>query len=285
MKIAITGAGGRLGSALERRLAVQHDIVPLCRAAGAPERRLDICDYAACKDMLQRERPQLLLHSAAWTDVDGCARAPEKALQINGIATGHLAALTAQMGIPMLYVSSNEVFDGRLRRAYTEADEPAPVNAYGASKLYGERALAQVNPRHYIVRTAWLYARGGGNFVASILAAAAAGKRLRVVINEVANPTNTEDLAAAVAALISSERYGIYHLVNEGAVSRWAFARALLDETGYADMPIEPIAMQEWARASEPPEYAALANHAGASIGIRLRPWAHALRAFLAQAR
>ena len=138
-----------------------------------------------------------------------------------------------------------------------------------------------MNPRHYIVRTAWLFAHGGANFIQAILAAANAGKALRVVTNEVANPTYANDLASAIAQLIESERYGIYHLVNEGAVSRWGFARSILDCAGCARTPIQRISRHEWLRHSLPPEQTALANVAGASIGIRLRPWQDALRAFL----
>ena len=173
------------------------------------------------------------------------------------------------------------MFDGELGQPYAEYDRPNPINPYGYSKWYGERAIAQVNPRHYIVRTSWLFAHGGGNFIQAILAAAGAGKSLRVVTNEVANPTYTKDLATAIAQLIDGERYGIYHLVNEGAVSRWDFARSILDYAGFAETPIERISRHEWQRPSLPPEYTALANYAGASIGLRLRPWQEALRAFL----
>lgn len=285
MKILITGAAGRLGSQLVARLQDQHDVAD-ADIVGAVSHSLDICDYDACRQLVADIRPDFLLHPAAWTDVDGCALDPAKALRINGLGTGNLAAATAKSGIPMLYVSTNEVFDGAHERAYTEHDAPNPINAYGYSKWYGERALAQVNPRHYIVRTAWLFAHGGRNFIQAILGAARAGKPLRVVTNEVTNPTYTNDLAAAIVQLIESERFGIYHLVNEGAVSRWQFARSALDEAGFADTPIQRISRHEWNRPSLPPEYTALANLAGASIGIRLRPWHDALKAFLeAEAR
>ena len=276
MRVLITGAAGKLGRALTRELDETHDVV------GADKARLDVSDYAACQSAVADIRPEILLHAAAFTDVDGCALDPQKALRINGVGTGNLAAATAKRGIPMLYVSSNEVFDGSLRRPYNEYDLPNPVNAYGYSKWHGERALTRVNPQHYIVRAAWLYARGGGNFLHAILAAARAGKSLRVVTNEVSSPTSTDDLAAAIAQLIKSERFGTYHLVNEGAVSRWGLARLALDEAGYADTPIERISHQQWPRPSRPPEYTALANNAAAAIGIRLRPWQQAARAFLA---
>ena len=275
MKIFITGAAGKLGRQLARQLMKDHDVI------GADARKLDVTDYRACQRMIRAVAPDIVLHPAAWTDVDGCARDPRQALLINGVGAHNIAASAAQLGIPVLYVSSNEVFDGRLNRPYTELDVPNPVNPYGYSKWYGERAVMQSNPRHYIVRTAWLFAHGGSNFVQAILKAAKAKKSLRVVTNEVANPTYANDVASAVAALIETQRYGSYHFVNEGAVSRWDFARRVLDRSGFQDTPIERISRHEWQRPSLAPEYTELANIAGASIGIRLRPWQESLQAFL----
>ena len=280
MKILITGAAGNLGSGLCRLLGATHEIID-ADIVGEVSHKLDVTNYEACRCLITETAPDIVLHPAAWTDVDGCARDPQKALLVNGVGTHNLAALTAAAGIPMLYVSTNEVFDGMLDKPYTEFDRTNPINAYGYSKWYGERALKQVNPRHYIVRSAWLFAHGGRNFVQAILGAAQAGKPLRVVTNEVANPTYTDDLAAAIAQLIGSERYGTYHLVNEGAVSRWQFARFILDQAGYVGTPIERISRHQWPRASLPPEYTALANIAGASLGIRLRSWQEAVGAFL----
>lgn len=275
MKILITGAAGKLGAQLTQQLNEAHDVL------GADRRRLDVTDWAACHRLMRDTAPDIVLHSAAWTDVDGCARNPRKALHINGVGAHNIAVSAARLGIPILYVSSNEVFDGKLNRPYTELDAASPGNPYGYSKWYGERAVLQSNPRHYIVRTAWLFAHGGTNFIQAIRKAAQAGKSLRVVTNEVANPTYANDVASAIAALIETQRYGSYHFVNEGAVSRWGFARYVLDQSGFGDTPIERISRHEWQRPSLPPEYTELANIAGAQIGIRLRPWQDGVRAFL----
>jgi dTDP-4-dehydrorhamnose reductase len=181
----------------------------------------------------------------------------------------------------MLYVSTNEVFDGRAKQPYREYDVTNPINPYGYSKWVGERAILNINPRHYIVRISWLFAHGGKNFIQAILGAAQAGKPLRVVTNEVANPTYNDDMALAITHLIHTERYGIYHLVNEGACSRYQFARYFLTKAGYADTPIHPISSHQWPRPSTPPDYAALSNLAGKHIGITLRPWQEAVDAFL----
>ena len=280
MKVLITGAAGKLGAAMCRQLVDIHEVIGV-DVIGDVDLVLDVTDYESCRHLLKRANPDLVLHTAAWTDVNGCALNPAKALRINGLGTNNIAAVSTQMGIPMLYVSTNEVFDGKRAQPYAEYDTPNPLNAYAYSKWYGERALQQINPRHYIVRTAWLFTRGGGNFVQAILGAAEAGKPLRVVINEVANPTYTEDLAAAIVQLIETERFGIYHLVNEGSASRWQFARYVLDQAGFGETSIERISRHQWQRPSLPPEYTALANLAGASIGIQLRPWQESVTAFL----
>ncbi|MCY4464492.1 MAG: dTDP-4-dehydrorhamnose reductase [Chloroflexi bacterium] len=276
MKILITGASGKLGSALQTVLRAGHDVIATDRST------LDITDYAACGQLIADARPDILLHAAAFTDVNGCALDPQKALRINGLGTHNLAAVTAGLGIAMLYVSSNEVFDGKLGRAYHEYDAAKPINAYGRSKWYGERALLQVNPRHYIVRTAWLFALGGHNFIHAILNAARHDSALRVVTNEISSPTSTSDLAAAIGLLIESKRFGTYHLVNEGSVSRWGLARFALDEAGFTDRAIARISSHQWQRPSLPPEHSPLANIAAASLGIRLRPWQEAVRDFIA---
>jgi dTDP-4-dehydrorhamnose reductase len=275
MRILITGAAGRLGGRLVEVLRAEHDVI------GVDVAEFNIADWAAARAFVRAARPELILHPAAWTDVDGCARDPEQAIRVNGFGAQNMALAAADVGAAFLYVSSNEVFDGKARAPYREYDPTAPINPYGYSKWAGEQAVQRVNPRHYIVRTAWLFAHGGKNFIQTILNAAIAGKPLRVVVNEVANPTYNDDLVAAIARLIETERYGIYHFVNEGGCSRYDFARYVLDRAGYGDTPITPISSHMWPRPSTPPVYSPLANLAGKSVGITLRDWQAAVDAFL----
>ncbi len=275
MKILITGAKGRLGGLLVGQLRAGHDVVGLGKA------ELDITDFDAVKAIVHEYQPDLVIHPAAWTDVNGCAENPEKAIAINGFGTQNLAVATAQIGSGILYVSSNEVFDGKSTSPYREYDRTQPINPYGYSKWLGEEAVRTLNVKHYVVRTAWLFAHGGRNFIQAILGAMEADKPLRVVINEVANPTYTNDVAEAIAKLIETERYGVYHFVNAGFCSRWNFARYVLDQADYADVPIAKITSQEWKRPSTPPEFCALANLAGKGIGIELRVWQEAVDDFL----
>lgn len=276
MRILITGANGRLGSALTRVLFEQsHDVTAI------DIEQLDITSFDAARAVIGLANPDLVVHTAAWTDVDGCARDPQRAVQINGYGTQNVALAAAAVGAGILYVSSNEVFDGRATRPYLEYDPTNPVNPYGYSKWVGEQTVIQANRQHYIVRTSWLFAHGGKNFVQSILNAAQAGKPLRVVTDEVANPTYTDDLAEAIAALLTTGRFGTYHLVNEGVCSRYDFARYALNRVGMTDTPVERITSQDWQRPSTPPPYSALSNVAGQMVGVTLRPWQAAVDAFL----
>ncbi|MAS35729.1 MAG: dTDP-4-dehydrorhamnose reductase [Anaerolineaceae bacterium] len=283
MRILITGAAGRLGGRLVEILTQQgHDITGT-DLAGDEFEHLDVTNYDTAHRFIVKLRPDVVIHPAAWTDVDGCAREPEKAIQINGFGAQHVALGAAAIGAAVVYISSNEVFDGKTDRPYREYDPTCPANPYGYSKWVGEQAVQHTNPRHYIVRTAWLFAHGGKNFIHAILNAVAAGKPLRVVTDEVANPTYNDDLAEAITQLIDTERYGIYHLVNDGACSRYDFARYFLDKAGHTDTPITAITSDQWPRASVPPAYAPMQNMAGQQIGVQLRPWQQAVDDYLAR--
>jgi dTDP-4-dehydrorhamnose reductase len=281
MKILVTGAAGRLGGRLVQTLSERGHEVSGADVVGEGVLRVDLTDFEATRAVVRACKPDIVLHPAAWTDVDGCARDPQRAIVVNGFGTQHVGLAAAEVGAAVLYVSSNEVFDGLRSKPYSEYDVPNPGNPYAYSKWVGERALMNINSRHYIVRTAWLFAHGGKNFIQAVLSAAEAGKPLRVVTDEVANPTYNDDLTAALATLIETERYGIYHLTNEGSCSRWAFARYFLDRAGYAGTPVEPIVVSQYGRPSVPPRYSSLQNMAGALMGIRLRSWQSAVDDFL----
>ncbi len=286
MHIVITGVKGRVGGKLAGLLAPEHAITGVDLLADdstvAPILGLDLADPAAV-EALADLKPDLVIHPAAWTDVDGCARDPERAMVVNAYGTKHVALACQRVGAPLLHISTNEVFDGRQRFPYREYDRANPINPYGASKWTAEQIVRELLPRHYIVRLSWLIAHGGTNFLQKILARAAEGGPLRVVINELAAPTYNDDFAAAVAALLKTGHYGTYHLVNEGHTSRWGLARFALDEAGYAGVPIERIVLADYPRPSTVPEYGVLQNSAAAHLGIKLRPWPEAVRAFLRQ--
>ena len=266
-RVAITGAGGRLGAELVRAFSVAGDeVLALTRQDFDITRPADL-------ERLSAWRPEVVVNSAAWTDVDGCARDPERALRINGAAAGAVAVAAAAAGALIVQVSTNEVFDGTLDRPYTEDDEPNPINPYGASKLAGERAVAAANARHLIVRTAWLYGPRGSNFPTKIRAAAkrarAAGEPLRVVDDEWGNPTWTPWLADSIAALVGSRgrETGVWHLAGEPPTSRRGWAAQILKGM---DVAILPVTLADYPRPSRPPQRAILDTQRATGIGLAL---------------
>lgn len=275
MRIVITGANGQLGSALAEALAPGHELVLLGHD------RLELGSPAAI-DQIAASGADLVLHPAAYTNVDGCARDPDRAYRINALGTKYVALACRRLGAPLLYISTNEVFAGDADQPYREYDQAGPINAYGRSKWAGEQAVRELLRDFYIVRVAWLYG-GARNFVRTVLRLAASPPEggLRMVDDEVGSPTYCADVAVAVSALIATGCYGTYHLVNSGACSRYAFAREILRQAGHDDGAIRPIRLADYRRDSTPPPYTPLANCAGADLGITLRPWQAALAAYL----
>jgi dTDP-4-dehydrorhamnose reductase len=178
----------------------------------------------------------------------------------------------------MVYISTNEVFDGSSERPYLEFDKTNPINPYGESKLAGEAIAARLLHQLYVVRISWLFAPNGNNFVSKILARADQYGTLQVVTDEVANPTYAPDVAKAIWQLVTTGHYGIYHLVNEGYCSRYEYAVEILRQAGRSHVPVLPITRAQFQRASRPPAFAPLRNTVGTALGIRLRPWQEALR-------
>jgi dTDP-4-dehydrorhamnose reductase len=275
MRIAITGHKGQLGHALQAQLAGEELL-----GIDLPEH--DITDGPSLSAAICAFSPDLVIHAAALTDVDHCAREPELALRVNGLGTHNVALACRRCDAALLTVSTNEVFDGAKGAPYYEHEALHPINPYARSKVAAEVYTQMHLSRFYIVRTAWLYAQGGSNFPSKIIAAAVKHPRLRVVCDEISSPTYAPDLAAAIISLVHSDHYGIYHFTNEGVCSRLEFARQILALAGRKDTPLEPITSDQWPRASTPPLHCALHNLAGSAIGIRLRPWQEALRDYFA---
>jgi dTDP-4-dehydrorhamnose reductase len=273
MRIAITGAGGQLGQALQAALGAEHELMPL----GHADIELSRPD---CVERLVATGAELVIHPAAYTDVDGCARDPERAYQVNGLGTQYVALACRRLGAPLVYVSTNEVFDGSAAAPYLEYDRAAPINAYGRSKWAGEQAVREALDRFYIVRVAWLFG-GARNFVRTVLRLAVERDSISMVADEVGSPTYAPDAAWAIARLIRLPFYGTYHLVNEGACSRFELAAEALRLAGRERVALRPIRLVDFKRHSTAPPYTPLRNVAAAALGIRLRPWQEALADYL----
>ncbi|HSL76640.1 MAG TPA: NAD(P)-dependent oxidoreductase, partial [Candidatus Limnocylindrales bacterium] len=265
MRVAVTGAGGRLGRALIEALGEAPFTGPAGPIAWS-RADFDLDAPAAIHSLLDRYRPEVVVHTAAWTDVDGCAREPELALARNAEAVGIVAGATAGRGIDLIHVSTNEVFDGTRPhdRGYLPDDPPSPGNPYGISKLAGEAAAAaayrEADARLAIVRTSWLYGPPGNDFPTKILGAAerasGAGAALTVVGDEYGSPTYTRDIADAIVDLLGSDdpdaAFGTHHLVNTGVASRADWARELVRRLG-VEVEIDEGPASTWQRASTPP--------------------------------
>ena len=275
MRIAITGHRGQLGTELQDALAGAELL-----GLDLPEH--DITDPASIAAAIVEFRPDVVIHAAAMTNVDGCEREPETAYRVNTLGTHNVAIACVHCGASMAHVSTNDVFNGKLGRPYYEWDTPSPQSVYAQSKTAAEFYVRTLLNRFYIVRTSWLYAKGGENFVTKIIRAADQHGQLRVVTDEVATPTYAPDLAKAIAQLIHTGHYGIYHFANSGFCSRYEWARRILELSGRATIPVEPITADQWQRDAPPPLYAPIPNFTGAALGITLRPWDEALQDYFA---
>ena len=274
MRVAVTGARGRLGRALIEAL----ENAPFTGTRGPipwsrPDLDLDSLTVESVSALIERDKPEIVIHAAAWTDVDGCARDPDLALRRNAGATGSLAKACADRGIQLVLVSTNEVFDGERRdgRGYGPDDPRRAINAYGLSKLAAEGLVedaASQGAAAAIARTSWLHGPPGNDFPEKIARAALrardAGEPLRVVGDEIGTPTYTPDVADAIVELIwenglfdDTGMATIHHLVNGGRASRADWAREVLRATSI-DVDIEEVPASTWQRASTPPLWAVL---------------------------
>ncbi len=274
MRIFITGGKGQLGTALQKVL-VEHELT----AVDLPE--CDITNRDELFTAVSNAKPDIVIHCAAYTNVNGCAENPTLAYQVNGLGSQNVALACLEYDAEMVHISTNEVFAGDRLDGYEEWMPLNPINPYGRSKAAAEVHVKNILNRFYIVRFSWLFAPGGNNFIHAILNRARQTGQVSVVTDEVGNPTYVNDLADAIGKLIKTRQYGIYHLTPAESCSRWAFANEILRLAGLDDVINMPILGKEFKRPSTPPPYAALHNIAAAAIGITLRPWQEALAEYI----
>ena len=271
MRIAVTGANGQVGRALQQMAASGEDaVIPLASAA------LDVSDAGAVRDTLVPLAPDCIIHAAAYTDTDACEVQQERAYTVNALGTGYVAAAAAAIGCPLIAIGTNYVFDGERAAPYDEFDLPNPRSVYARSKWAGEIAAARTGAHLLIVRSAMIYAEEGRNFVRTMLALADRGTPLRVVADQWGQPTYATDLARGLLALARQPFPGVYHLTNTGKASWYEWACVTFRMAGLAP-DISPVPATEFPRACMPPTNGVLANRAAAKLGIELPPWQDAL--------
>lgn len=273
MHVLVIGALGQLGRPLVKVFAdkVGH------RVTAWDVGEIDITQPGTV-DVIARLAPDLVINSAAWTNVDAAEARPDAAYAVNALGPKYLAAGCARCGAAMVQISTNEVFPGAPGTFYREYDQTTMAGStYARSKLAGERAAAQMTDRLYLVRIAWLFGPGGVNFPTKIVAAADKHGALRVVTDETGNPCYAPDVAVAISRLVETGHFGNYHLVNSGYCNRYELAQAVLAASGRSAVAVTPIDSGEWTRPTQPPPHAVLINQAGAALGIVLRPWQEAV--------
>lgn len=279
MRVLLTGGKGLVGRPLARHLASRHEVTALGHA------ELDVTDAAAVAGAVRQARPDAVVHLAAWTDVDGCERDPERADRVNAEGTLNVAEACRAAGAQVLYVSTDYVFDGAREGTWKETDEVRPLSAYGRSKLAGEGHVRDRAPRWTIVRSQSIYGAGKKSFVDAVIARAASGQPVSVVTDQRVSPTWAEDLAGALAVLLARGCSGIYHVANAGSCTWYECARAALDLSGHAGVPIRPILAAELARPAPRPANSAFdTSRFERDTGATLRGWRPALAAYLATA-
>lgn len=284
-RYVLIGAAGQLGSELRRAFSLAGDLVPLARAD------VDIRDRARVREALAGLRPTHVLNATGYNRVDQAEDDREAAFAVNAHAVGALAEACAELGAVLVHFSTDYVFDGRQTTPYLETDRPAPLSAYGESKLAGERQALERCPRTFVFRVCGLFgparsaSKGGTNFVQTMLRLARDGRPIRVVHDQVLAPSYAVDLARKVWEVLPVGDPGIYHLTNAGETSWYDFARAVFRLAGLAP-DLTPVTAAEFGARARRPAYSVLAHGRLCALGRDdLRPWHDALAAYLAGTR
>lgn len=276
MRILITGGAGQLGKALRAFMERERPTYEV-RAPG--HRDLDVTDEGAVREALTSFRPDVVVHLAAWTDVDGCERDPDRARKVHVEGTTHVIQAAETTGCWVWMASTDYVFDGEKGQAYVEDDPTHPLNVYGATKLEAEQ-VALAYPRAWVVRTSWVFGYGN-NFVTKLLRWVRQG-RLEIVADQVGSPTFTEDLAPAIVRFFEENLPpGVYHLANSGETTRYGWAKAILEAAGL-NVPILPACSSAFPTPARRPRSTPLFPRRWLSLGFPpLPPWEEATRRFV----
>ncbi|MCC8043173.1 MAG: dTDP-4-dehydrorhamnose reductase [Oscillospiraceae bacterium] len=292
MKILITGSKGQLGTELTSCFIRGYTEI------GTPEilkkenvvhsidvDELDITDYNAVKALLERERYDVVINCAAYTNVDGCEENRDAAFKVNAIGPRNLAMACELIGAKLVHVSTDYVFAGNGTVPYTECDSGNPKSAYGSTKYMGEQYVREFCTKWFIVRTAWLYGYNGKNFVKTIMNAAKKFGKVKVVDDQRGNPTNAADLAHHIIKLLDTEQYGIYHGTGTGECSWYDFAAEIIRLAGI-DAVVTPCTTEEYAKdypkTANRPKYSSLDNMMfRCTVGDEFRNWQDAIKCYI----
>jgi dTDP-4-dehydrorhamnose reductase len=275
VKLLVCGAAGMLGQDVVRAAGLaNHEVVALDRAT------LDVTDSRAVARLVERETPDAVLNCAAYTDVDGAEHEPDAAMRVNADGARNVSAAAAAVGAAVVYPSTDYVFDGTKDSPYVESDEPSPLSSYGTSKLAGEIDTAAVNPRHYIVRSSWLFGISGRNFVETMLEMGERDHQVLVVRDQLGCPTYTSHLAAGLLRMLDTDAHGLHHMAAGGQCSWYDFAVEIFSQAEI-ECHVMSTTTAEFGRPAPRPEYSVMATQW--EDAIHLPDWRVGLGAYLAE--
>ena len=278
MRIAVTGSQGQVATSLLERAVLKAEVVALGRPV------FDLTDRAAVLAGLKEARPDVVVNAAAYTAVDKAESEEADAVRVNGEGAGHVAEAAARLGVPLLHISTDYVFDGALDRAYREGDPTAPTGAYGRSKLAGEKAVAERCENSVILRTAWVYSPFGANFVRTMLKLNETRDEIGVVADQRGNPTSALDIADALIAIAATAKddasptlRGVFHMTGSGEATWADFAEAVFDEAaarGWRQTRVKRIATADYPTPARRPANSRLDNEKLSRVyGVKLPEW------------
>lgn len=291
MKIVLFGRNGQIGWEFERCLAALGDVISLNRE------KLDLCHLDAVHRFLSQSKPDLIVNASAYTDVDRAETEPELVMKVNALAPGVMAEASRPLRAVLVHFSTDYVFDGRTNRPYTETDPTNPLNVYGKSKLMGEENIKQASDAFLILRTSWVYSLRGNSFVNKVLGWARKNSMLKIVDDQVGNPTWARVLAEITCLLLAQnrenlydrihEQSGIYHLAGSGYTSRYEWAQQILASDPRRSeqivQTIEPGRSGDFPTPATRPLFSALdCSHFENKFGLRLPPWSSTLKLAMA---
>ncbi|MEH7557859.1 dTDP-4-dehydrorhamnose reductase [Priestia megaterium] len=275
-KVLITGANGQLGKELVEVFSESgFDVY------GFGRDKMDITNQEQVQDVINTIKPNIVLHSAAYTKVDLAESEPEQAFLINAYGTRNVAVVAEEVGAKFVYISTDYVFDGTSTEPYNEFSPTSPLGVYGKSKLAGEQFVRDFHSKFFIVRTSWVYGKHGANFVKTMLKLGEERKELSVVADQTGCPTYTLDLATAILELVATKKYGVYHISNSGSCSWFEFAKAIFEKSNL-DVKVLPCTTADFPRPAARPTYSVFEHMSIRVNKIKpMRNWEEGLSSFL----
>ncbi len=275
MRVLLIGATGLLGKVLQDEW--EEDAI-----TGVGSRDADIRDESQVRQLFERNRPEWTVLAAAYADVDGCERDPQRAHDVNSIGAMNVARAARDARSKLLFLSTDYIFDGLKRAPYEPEDPVCPINVYGRSKADAEKGLREILPDCCILRTSWLFGATGKCFPNTILALAQSQKKLRVVADQIGRPTYNRDLARVIMQLVRAGARGILHAANDGACSWFDFAGAILRAADLSDVAVEAVRTEDVPRPACRPKYSVLSTTNLKPYGLGMRRWQDTLAGYFA---